>query len=96
MLGLFSRRFVVDTLCVAGLFCIMTAFAKWQTLETADYLCIIYVHVLVCNILIECNSPIWMRLWRVHGERESLYALLGRVFFEFAACALLAVLMMRQ
>ena len=45
MFVLFSRRFLVETLCVAGLFCIMAAFAKWQTLETADYMCIIYVHV---------------------------------------------------
>jgi hypothetical protein len=51
MFVLFSRRFLVETLCVAGLFCIMAAFAKWQTLETADYMCIIYVHVLICNIL---------------------------------------------
>ncbi len=96
MLGLFSRRFLVETLCVAGLFCIMAAFAKWQTLETADYMCIIYVHVLICNILIEFNGPIFMRLWGGHGERESLYALLGRVFFEFVVCALLAVLIAPQ
>jgi len=88
----FSRRFVVDTLCVAGLFCIMAAFAKWQTLETADYLCVIYVHVLICNILIEFNSPLWMKLCGEERERESLYALLGRVFSEFAVCALVAVL----
>jgi hypothetical protein len=91
-----SRRFVVDTSCVAALFCIMAAFANWHTLETADYMCIIYVHVLICNILIEFNSPTWMTFWHEHGEREGLYALLGRVFFEFAVCALLAVLIRRR
>ena len=96
MLGLFSRRFLVDTLCVAGLFCIMAAFAKWQTLETADYMCIIYLHVLICNILIELNSPSFLRLRGGRGERESQYALLGRVFFECAVCALLAVQNTRQ
>ena len=93
---LLSRRFVVDTLCVAALFCIMAAFANWHTLETADYMCVIYVHVLICNILIEFNGPIWTRLCGAEREREGLYTLLGRVFFEFAVCALLAVLIMRQ
>jgi hypothetical protein len=37
-----------------------------------------------------------MTFWHEHGEREGLYALLGRVFFEFAVCALLAVLIAPQ
>lgn len=92
---LLSRRCVVDTSCVVVLFCVMTAFAKWQRLETADYLCIVYVHVLLCNILIEFNSPAWILFWDIHGGRERLYALLARVFFELAVCVLLAFLIIQ-
>ena len=81
--------------CVVVLFCIVAEFAQWQQLDYAEYLFLVYVHVLICNILIEFNSPCWMLLWNIQNAdhaQQTLYTLLGRVFSEFAACVLVAFL----
>ena len=48
----------------------------------------VYVHVLVCNILLESQKPAWARLCALDPAPETFYALLLRLVLEFAACAL--------
>lgn len=90
---LLSRRFLADTLCVVVLFCIVAEFARQQKLGYADYTFLVYVHVLICNLLIEFNSQCWMQWWNVESTDLpplTPYTLLGRVSSEFAACLLVA------
>ena len=83
-----TRRVLCDLCAVLGLFVAVLALLRACRVRSAQYPLAVYVHVLVCNILLESQKPAWARLCALDPAPETFYALLLRLVLEFAACAL--------
>ena len=88
------RRFVVDLLFVFTLFLLVAEFARWRRLDPADHLFLVYVHIVICNVLIEFNEIPWKVLWHIdlaQVEKTRAYALLTRFVSQLVACSLVCL-----